>query len=83
MLHHQKGSLRLHIIYGESLHILEVKHVLKCFVKSEFLGIMYSFTLRLSEHTSRGKLHFQGAHILCVKVKESRMTKQSSNISYK
>lgn len=74
------GGLRLHIIYSESLHILEVKHVLKCFVKSGLLGIVYSCILRLSEHTSSEKLHFQGANILCVKVNERRMAQQSSNI---
>lgn len=77
---HQVDGLRLHIIYSECLHILEVKHVLKCFVKSGLLGIMYSCTLRLSEHTSSGKLHFQGAHILCAKVNERRMTQQSGNV---
>lgn len=37
-------------------HCLQwVKHVLQCFVKSRLLGIMYLFTLRLSEHTASKK----------------------------
>lgn len=45
MLHHV-GGLGLHIIYSEPVHMLEVKHVLKCFVKLGLLGIRYLFTLR-------------------------------------
>lgn len=52
---HRVGGLGLHIIYSESIHMLEVKHVLKCFVKSGLVGIMHLFTLRLSEHTSSKK----------------------------